>query len=120
MPPTTRRRNGADTGPRTIPERMTYVFTDDYLDVLAGDDPRLRNLATGAPSPTKICIAARLDRTTLNQIERGIASLTATTQGSFVALLESRGYSEDTARKALFRRVTVTEAAARSRRTVAA
>lgn len=121
MPPTTRTRSpGAanDGTSATTPERMTYVLKAGYLEVLAGDDPALRNPRTHAPMPTTICIAAGLDRGTFHDLWRGNATLTPVIQGSLVALLQRRGYSEPAAREALFEHVTVSEAAARIREPV--
>lgn len=118
MPPTTRTPGDAhDSADTAIPERMTYVFKKGYLEALAGDDPALRDQA-GAPRLTAICTAAGLDRATLHQIKRGNATLTPVNQGSLVALLERRGYTEDAARAALFERVPLAEAADRMREAV--
>lgn len=121
MPPTTRSHSDADNGTSTtIPERETYIFEDDYLEVLAGAVESLRNQRTGKPRPTVIAAAAGLDRTIFHQIESGRATLSPITQACLVALLERRGYSEAGARKALFKRVTVAEAHARTRKPVPA
>lgn len=106
-PGRTRPRRAGDWRP-TFPalDRQTYVTTDDWLEVLAGDNTSLRN-GVGAPMPTIIAMAAGLDRTCLTRVANGQVGLSVETMGSLINFLVTyRRYTEDGARKALFRRVT--------------
>lgn len=104
--PGTSRRRTADWQP-TSPalDRHTYVPTADWLEILAGDNPHLRD-ASGRPMVTVISTAAGLERTKLLRIVNG-GGLSAPVMGSLVNFLMTyRGHSEESARKALFVRVT--------------
>jgi hypothetical protein len=101
-------------------EPHTYVFKPGYLEILAGDDPALRDPRTGAPIATLISVAVGLERSTLTP-SRSAAMPSATTQGSVVAfLVHRRGYSEREARDALFEHVPLREAQLRAGREVLA
>lgn len=101
----TGRRRPADWQP-TSPtlDRHTYVPTTDWLEVLAGDNPHLRD-AAGKPMVTVISTAAGLERTKLLRIANG-GGLSVSVMGCLVNFLMTyRGYTEETARKALFVKV---------------
>jgi hypothetical protein len=88
-------------------ERQIRILRDDWLEVLAGDNPHLRNPVTGKPRTTTISAAAGLDRTSLTRIENGQNGLTLAIADALVRFLrEYRGFSADEADTALFERVT--------------
>jgi hypothetical protein len=130
MPPTTRSRctpaaagtaAGGDAPATPAFERRVYVLRPDWLEVLAGDDPALRNPRDGMPMATVISAAAGLDRTALTQVKRGKSSGTGIVMGALVNFLESyRGMTAEQARAALFDYVTQCEADERARQDVAA
>jgi hypothetical protein len=102
----TDRRRAADWKP-TSPalDRHTYVPTADWLEILAGDNPHLRD-NNGKPMVTVIGAAAGLERTKLTRIVNG-GGLSVAVMGSLVNFLMTyRGYTEEGARKALFVKVT--------------
>lgn len=91
-----------------------YVPRDGWLELLAGDDPALRD-SRGRPLPTVISTAAGLDRTRLPHVVNGRLSLTANIMAACASLIERRLGIEpslDTERT-LFIRVPAAEAAAR-------
>jgi hypothetical protein len=131
MPPTTRSRyapaaagtvaDDKDTPATPVFERKVYILKPDWLEVLAGDDPALRNPRDGMPMATVISAAAGLDRTALTQVKRGKSSGTGTVMGALINFLESyRGLTAEQARAALFDYVTQSEADERARQVVAA
>jgi hypothetical protein len=94
-------------------ERQVRVLRPDWLGVLAGENPDLRNPVTGKPRTTTISAAAGLDRTSLTRIENGQNGLTLAIADALVRFLEVyRGYSTTEAEEALFERVTPAEAVA--------
>ena len=102
-----RARRASDWNP-TYPalDRQTFVTTDNWLEVLAGNNPHLRNSA-GDPKPTTIAVAAGLSYTSLTRVANGEIGLSVETVASLINFLVThRRYTEDAARKALFRRVT--------------
>jgi len=112
------RAGGQDTGARVL-EPKVYVLRENWLEVLAGDDPALRS--RGKPSATVISAMAGLDRTHLTQVKNGQLSLSLKIFGALVHFLEEyRGLTEEQARRALFERVTRAEAERRSTGSVSA
>lgn len=101
-------------------EPHTYVFRPGYLNLLAGDDPALRDTRTGEPMPTAISAAAGLERSTLSQNKRNSVGPSTVTQGSLVALLASRGLGKQEAHDQLFEHVPLRVAQVRAGREVAA
>ena len=92
--------------------RQTYVLKPDWLEVLAGDNPRLRD-GDGVPMVTVISTAAGLDRSRLSRVRKGEYALTTEVSASLVNFLVTyRNYTEDTARAALFERSALAGAAA--------
>jgi hypothetical protein len=105
-------RRGADWQP-TSPalDRHTYIPTADWLEILAGDNPHLRD-GNNKPMVTVISTAAGLERTKLKRIVDG-GGLSVSVMGCLVNFLMTyRGYTEESARKALFVKVTPVPAGA--------
>jgi len=81
------------------------VPRDDWLEVLAGDNPNLR-ATDGTPMITVISAAAGLDPSALTQIVRQKNRMGLKVQDALINFLEdTRQFTEDEARKALFMRV---------------
>jgi len=98
-----------------------YVLKDNWLEVLAGDDPSLRTRSTGRPKATVISALAGLDRTHLGQIEGKRLPLSLKVMEAMITFLDvRRGMTEEQARAALFDYVTRSEAQRRTRQQVAA
>jgi hypothetical protein len=101
------RRHVTDWEPSRPPlDRVAYIPKPGWLEILAGDNPDLRN-GDGRPMATVIGAAAGLDRTTLAKVINGRGPLTAQIVDALTRFLEVyRGYTEAEARDALFQRVT--------------
>lgn len=110
-------RTAGDSAASRVLDPKVYVLRDDWLEVLAGDDPALRR--NGKPSATVISAMAGLDRTHLTQVKNGQLSLSLKIFGALVHFLEEyRGLTEEQARAALFERVTRSEAERRAAQAV--
>lgn len=122
MPPTTRARHTRTAPEAPSPlERKVYVLRPEWLETLAGDDERFRSRLDGKPSPTKIAVAAGLDRSHLTQVNNGALGLGLTALAALVNFLNVyRGLTRTQAEAALLELVTQAEAAARRERAVAA
>jgi hypothetical protein len=82
-----------------------YVPRENWLEVLAGDDPTLRD-PTGKPMITVIGAAAGLSKTALVQIQLKNNGVGHKTMGALTDFLKATGrFTEAEALEALFERV---------------
>ena len=105
------RKQGTTPARRRVPDweptspaldRQTYALKEGWLEILAGDNPDLRN-GDGKPMATVISAAAGLDRTRLTRVMSGQYAITTEIMGSLINfLMVYRGYTEEGARAALF------------------
>lgn len=100
-----------------------YVLKPGAFELLAGTDPALRggkNLHPDEPNLSAISAAAGLNSTTLGQIKRGEIGVSIWVKAALVGfLMDSQGYTKESAEFALFDLLTPDQVAAQEPRAAA-